>query len=73
MGEKITIVFDLFDSGCLAGVLERQLSDTERHQRVAGHLYTPEGQQDVEKFKQQLRGCISAVEAARGAYVRHSR
>jgi hypothetical protein len=65
MGEKITIIFDIFDSGCLAGVLERQLYEVERHQRIAGHTYTPEGQQDVEALKQQLRGCISAVEAAR--------
>ena len=65
MGEKITITFDLFDSGCLAGVLERQLSETERHERIAGHMYTPDGKQDVERFKQQLRGCISAVELAR--------
>jgi hypothetical protein len=66
----ITVEFDVTNFGCLQGVLEFRLEEARRHYRIAGRKYDPLAVKMHEQFIQQLNGCISAVSAAREAYIK---
>jgi len=62
---RITIRLNLWDFGCLPGLLQKEIAATETHARVAGSRYTEEEAKMVGGYLDQLRGCIAAVNATR--------
>ncbi len=56
------IKVSLFDRGCLAPLLSREIADVERRLRVMGHEMTSEVIGHTETYLRQLKGCLRAVE-----------
>jgi hypothetical protein len=64
MIDKIAIEVTLFDSGCLPGLLGKEIAAVMRQQRINAGL-TTEQAKDLELYRAQLSNCLAAVQIAR--------
>lgn len=69
MSDTLNITVTVHDSGCLPGLLSREISETERHMRIAGERYAPGELDNAQVYAAQLRGCLEAAKQARANYI----
>lgn len=67
--EKLTITFNIYDAGCLPGVLEHRLREAQRQKTASGDRLSPEQAAMIDAFISQMANCLVAVNAARAAWV----
>lgn len=68
--EKLTIIFNVYDAGCLPGVLEHRLREA-RMQKARSTNLSPEQALMIDAFISQMANCLSAVNEARAAWGRN--
>lgn len=66
--EKLTITFNVYDAGCLPGVLEHRLREAQRQKQASGDRLSPEQAEMIDAFISQMANCLAAVNAARAAW-----
>lgn len=70
MSDNISITFTVWDAGCLSGVLQQRIAEAERHRRISVERhsgnYSAEDLKMVDDFIAQMKGCLAAVQVARG-------
>ncbi len=66
-GTPIDLRVSLWDSGCLPALLTREIAAVERHVAVVGARLSDDARAQTDAYLGQLRGCLAAVEHARGA------
>jgi len=63
--EKLTITFNVYDAGCLPGVLEHRLREAQRQKAASAGRLLPEQSEMIDAFISQMSNCLAAVNEAR--------
>jgi hypothetical protein len=62
---KLSIEVDVFDAGCLPGLLRSKIAEVERRLQPRDPTMPNETRWEAEAYLSQLNECLRAVEAAR--------
>ena len=63
MTGTITVTFSAYAFGALRGLIQREIDNVERHQRVVGVRCAPTERELADAYLRQLRESLAAVEA----------